>query len=57
MQSMSACKYCNIREYSALIHTVLPYILPLIEYKFVGYKQWCKQQLNIHSIPGNIGIT
>jgi hypothetical protein len=57
MQSMSAYKYCNVREYSAVIQTVLPYVLPLLEYKFVGYDYWCEQQLNMCCIPGNISTT
>ena len=54
---MSACKSCSVLEYNAVIRTVLPYVLPVIEYKFVGYNYWCEQQLNIRSMPGNISTT
>jgi hypothetical protein len=57
MQSLSACKYCNVREYGAVIQTELPYVLRLLEYKFVGYGYWYEQQLKMCGIPGNISTT
>jgi hypothetical protein len=44
---MSACKYCNVREYSAVINIALPYFVSLVEYKFVGYNCWCEKHLNM----------